>query len=295
MKRAVLLMAYGSPTSLDEVPEYLSGIYEGKPVPEYAMTENMAKYRMVAGISPSNAIIDSLVSKVGKLLRSRGDYMVYLGNKHWRPSLETAVNHIQNDGADEIIAIPLFPFESQNVVNSYRKPLEEAMHKKNFICMTRFVNGFSNEEGFVKTWEKRITKDDVSDSETLFLFSAHSLPLFQDESKYNEAYFSFSRKIAGKTGIKNYDIGYQSRGKYGKSWLEPSVFDVATTWKDRGIRKITTIPVGFVYNHLEIKYDLDYEFGGWVRNHGMEYSRIDPPNDSDEIAEVFADLAVSGS
>jgi len=293
MKHAVLLMAYGSPTSLDEVPEYLSGIYEGKPVPEYAMTENMAKYRMVNGVSPSNAIIDSLVNKVSRLIASSGDYKVYLGNKHWKPFLETTVKSIHEDGADEIIAIPIFPFQSQNVENSYMKPLEEALHKDNFNCRVRFVNGFSNVEKFAESWVKRIVKHDISDSRTLYLFSAHSLPLFQDESKYNEAYFSFSRYIADRTGIKNYDIGYQSRGKYGKSWLEPSVYDVAERWKDKGIRKIVTIPVGFVYDHLEIKYDLDFEFGGWVADHGMEYERMDPPNDSSEMAEVFANLALA--
>ena len=293
MKHAVLLMAYGSPTSLEEVPEYLSGIYEGKPVPEYAMTENMAKYRMVNGVSPSNAIIDSLVKKVGDIIRKHGDYSVYLGNKHWKPSLESAVKHIKEDGMDDITAIPIFPFESRNVENSYKKPLEEAMQKENFKCGVNFINGFSKMDSFSNAWQKRIKEDNPSEEGTLFLFSAHSLPLFQDESGYNGAYFAFSRKMAELTGLKKYDIGYQSRGKYGKSWLEPSVYDVASGWKERGIGKITTIPVGFVYDHLEIKYDLDHEFGGWVMENGMGYSRIDPPNDSIEMAKVFADLVLS--
>lgn len=293
MKHAVLLMAYGSPTSLDEVPEYLSGIYEGKPVPEYAMTENMAKYRMVNGVSPSNAIIDSLVKKVGDMVRNHGDYSVYLGNKHWKPSLEAAVKQIKDDGMEIITAIPIFPFESRNVENSYKKPLEEAMIKENLRYKVNFINGFSKLDSYSAAWKKRIQETNPSRDGILFLFSAHNLPLFQDESEYNREYFAFSRRIADQTGLKNYDIGYQSRGKYGKTWLEPSVYDVASRWENRGIRKVTTIPVGFVYDHLEIKYDLDHEFGGWVKEHGMEYSRIDPPNDSMEMAKVFADLVLS--
>ena len=293
MKNAVLLMAYGSPTSLEEVPEYLSVIYEGKPVPEYAMTENMAKYRMVNGVSPSNAIIDSLVKKVGDMVSEHGDYSVYLGNKHWKPSLEMAVKRIKEDGMQRIIAIPVFPFESRNVENSYKKPLEEAMQKEDLKCEVNFINGFSELDSFSTAWQKRIQENNPSEEGTLFLFSAHSLPLFQDESGYNRAYFSFSRKIARLAGLEKYDVGYQSRGKYGKSWLEPSVYEVASGWKDKGIRKITTVPVGFVYDHLEIKYDLDHEFGGWVRENGMEYSRIDPPNDSEDMAKVFADIVLS--
>ncbi|WP_393971868.1 ferrochelatase [Oxyplasma meridianum] len=293
MRHAVLLMAYGSPTSLDEVPEYLSGIYEGKPVPEYAMTENMEKYRMVNGVSPSNAIIDSLVKKVGEMLRKHGDYSVYFGTKHWKPSLDTAVKRIKDDGMDMITAIPIFPFESRNVENSYKKPLEEAMQKENLNCKVNFINGFSKLDSYLDAWKKNIQEAHAALEGTLFLFSAHSLPLFQDESQYNMEYFSFSKKIAEQTRLKNYDIGYQSRGKYGKAWLEPSLYDVASKWENRGIKTITTIPVGFVYDHLEIKYDLDHEFGDWVLDHGMGYSRIDPPNDSLEMAKVFADLVIS--
>ena len=85
-------MAYGSPTNLEEVPEYLKGIYEGREVPDYAMRENMEKYRMVNGISPSNAIIDSVVTKLTTELSGYGDFRIMLGNKHWRPFLWETVS-----------------------------------------------------------------------------------------------------------------------------------------------------------------------------------------------------------
>ncbi len=100
MRTAVLLMAYGSPTSMDEVMEYLEGIYEGKPVPDYAVEENTKKYRMFNGRSPSNSIIENILAKLSRKLERNGDYEVFLGNKHWKPTLHDAVTDMSGFSPD---------------------------------------------------------------------------------------------------------------------------------------------------------------------------------------------------
>ena len=93
--------------------------------------------------------------------------------------------------------------------------------------------------------------------------------------------------IAGKLGIREYFVGYQSRGKYGRTWLEPSVYDVLGEIKAKEYRDVLAVPVGFIYEHLEILYDLDHEFGGKVRDSGLIYVRSELPNDSRQMVSLL--------
>lgn len=276
---AVLLMAYGSPTRMEDLMPYLQGIFEGRPVPQYAVDENTKKYEMVKGISPSNSIIETLVSKLNEILSKDGDFRVYLGNKHWLPSLDDAISKISEDQRDEIIAIPLFPFRSHNVEKSYRVPLEESLTKRNQKVKVTFVNGFEDEALFFNTWVEILSKRVMTqDSKTLFVFSAHSLPTFnQSEDEYRNSFVNTSKKIADSLKIKNYATVFQSQGKYGSKWLEPNIYSIIENLNEE-MNRIITVPIGFLYDHLEILYDLDTEFGDKVRDMGIEYGRTELPN-----------------
>lgn len=282
----VILMAYGSPTRMEDVLPYLKGIYEGKPVPEYALKENTEKYAMANGESPSNAIIERIVEKLKNELSEYGQFDVILGNKHWSPSLKDALKRAKESGSDKIIAIPLFPFQSTNVKNSYLQPSMEAMKEMSFNAEIKFVNGFDLEL-LSEIWAG-LMKQYPIDDETAVLFDAHSLPLFRGpENEYDNDFRKASDLIANKLDLKEYFVGYQSRGKYGKTWLEPSVFDIFESIKEKGYRDVLSVPVGFIYEHLEILYDLDYEFGSLVGNNGMIYVRSELPNDSKQMISLL--------
>ncbi len=282
----VILMAYGSPSKMEDVLPYLEGIYEGKPVPEYALKENTEKYAMANGVSPSNAIIDRLLEKLRKELSQYGKFDVILGNKHWTPSLRDALERSKESGSEEIIAIPLFPFQSTNVNNSYLKPTMDAMKEMAFSAEIRFVNGFDIHL-LSELWSG-LMKQYPIDEETAVLFDAHSLPLFRgQESEYDGDFRKASSLIASKLGIKEYFVGYQSRGKYGNTWLEPSVYDILEKIKEKGYRDVLSVPIGFIYEHLEILYDLDYEFGSKVRDNGLIYVRSELPNDSRPMVSLL--------
>ncbi len=295
MKHAVLLMAYGSPTRMEDVMEYLEGIYEGKPVPQYAIDENTRKYRMFGGKSPSNAIVESIAEKLSKVLEREGDYRVFLGNKHWKPTLEDAVKSMSGYGPDDIVAIPLFPFPSNNVENSYSVPLREAMEKVGLQAEMKVINGFNKEPLFAEAWLE-VLRPVVKDfpSETFYLFSAHSLPTMRNpEESYRDSFFETASELAGKLGIKNYAAAFQSRGKYGATWLEPSVEDALNTNLDKMGETLIAIPLGFIYDHLEILYDLDFEFGNVVKSRGKKYHRTGLPNDGGTFVKALKDAVVN--
>ena len=287
MKVAVILMAYGSPTRLEEVPEYLKGIYEGRPVPEYAMRENMEKYRMVNGVSPSNAIIDSVVGKLKDKLSDIGDFSIALGNKHWKPFLGDIVSRMKSEPPETIVGIPLFPFPSKNVLNSYQVPLKESLESAGIDPEVRMVNGL-DQDSMARIWADIIRSCGVSGDEAILL-DAHSLPTFRNpEDEYDMAFSSICRKIAGILGIRTYFRGYQSVGKYGSSWLGPTVFEEFNRMDHSEFSSVLAVPVGFLYEHLEVLYDLDKEFGKeTVEKEGLNYRRTGLPDDSPGMIEVL--------
>ena len=295
MKTAVLLMGYGSPTSMNDVGEYLKGIYEGRPVPEYAVKENTEKYGMVNGTSPSNAIIESVTDKLRKRFR-QDEVGVFLGNKHWKPWISDVVGTIASEGYERILAIPLFPFPSHNVVESYARPLNEIVGRVASDIRLSIVNGLDASEMFCRMWADLIIETDSFDSrDNQIVFTAHSLPnSVNDESGYDTAFRNAAERISEEAGISEYLCGYQSRGKYGKSWLEPSVYDAFTSISSSGKKGVITVPIGFLYTHLEVLYDLDYEFGGFVKRTGMSYSRVPLPDDSPQHIDLLSDTINKG-
>ncbi|MEM0155985.1 MAG: ferrochelatase [Thermoplasmataceae archaeon] len=288
MKTAILLMAYGSPTSMDDVYPYLQGIYHGRPVPEYAVHENTEKYRMVNAISPSNAILDSMISKLKNRMKEK-TIGIFLGNKHWKPWISEVVKDISEEGYRDIIAVPLFPFPSHNVIDSYVDPLTTIVERIAPQTNLTVVNGISGRDEFIRMWADIIHKvETFNEPESLVLFTAHSLPnSLIDENDYDQAFKDAARKISEMSGITEYITAYQSRGKYGDSWLEPSIYDALKTVETARKTKIITVPIGFLYTHLEVLYDLDLEFGNSVREHGLRYVRTELPDTKDYCIELL--------
>lgn len=285
---SVILMAYGSPTRMEDVFPYLEGIYEGKPVPDYALKENTEKYEMANGVSPSNAIIDRIVEKLQASLSERGEFRVILGNKHWKPTLPGALDAIKGSESRKIIGVPLFPFLSTNVKNSYLEPTLSYMGEIGLDADLRFLNGF-DPETLSSMWAD-LMRNYAIDDETAVLFDAHSLPLFRGpENEYDAAFRKTASLVADKLHLKEYFVGYQSRGKYGSSWLEPSVYEMLEVIQSKGYREVLAVPIGFIYEHLEILYDLDHEFGEKVRESGLIYIRSELPNDSARFITILQD------
>src|SRR2546428_998510 len=111
---AVLLMAYGSPNSLDEVGEYLRQVRGGRlPTPE-EVERLRGRYRQVGGQTPLLKITLAQAKALEARLQSDGfDSKVSVGMKHWHPFIEDVVQKIVNDGAANIIGLALAPHYSK--------------------------------------------------------------------------------------------------------------------------------------------------------------------------------------
>ncbi len=275
--KKVILLSYGSPEKTEDVPEYLSGIFEGKPVPEKILNENIKKYEMVNGKSPSNQIIKNLMNKLSKLLSKYGDFEIIDAYKHWHPGIEEVVSSLDPD-YEEIIALPLFAFKSNNIKKSYEVPLEKGLKGNNIKL--KFINGLDYSI-LASMWVYEISKY-VYDFDN-FLFTAHSLPLIDDENEYKISLRRNSKRISGMLGIQKYYTAFYSQGPYGK-WTQPSIYSLVDQFRRNKVTNILVSPIGFLYEHLEILYDLDVKYKEFLESQGIKYARARTPSDSDGMA-----------
>lgn len=280
MRKVVVLMAYGSPSSKGEIMGYLRDIYHGKEPPDYAVKETFAKYETFGYKSPSNKILENIVYKLNK----NSEYQYVLCFKHWKPSIEETLNIIIEKSPDQIVLLPLFPFKNKSVEKSYIDISKKVLEEKSFKGKVEIVDRLNNNL-WRNFWIDQLKNN--NENNTFFLFSAHSLPYsIDDEKDYFDTVSREATVLSEMAGLKNYSFGFQSRGSYGKVWLEPSVYE---RLKEIGnnIEGITTVPFGFYYDHLEVLFDLDRIFGEKVRENGFKYSRLSLPNDSEESINII--------
>lgn len=271
--KAIVLMYYGFPERREEVRDYLKGILHGKEPPESLIRENLFKLDIVGGETPSARIVKSIRDKLERRLDREG-FSVYLLSKHYRPSIESA-SSIVSEG--EIYEVPLFPVYSKFIFDGYFRPLESSLKDRKFVRIADI--GFDG--GIVEYYKKRIRKDG-----SIVTFSAHSIPL-EGYDPYSESIHSLSERIAGDGGFINI---YHSQGPFHPKWLTPYQEYSITYAKENGYGKIQVVPIGFIYDHLEVLYDLDYKLRNDAKREGIDYERVPLPNDSDFVIEAITNL-----
>jgi ferrochelatase len=272
-------MAYGSPERLDDVPAYYADIRGGRPIPPERLEDLVERYRRL-GIdqgSPLNAITE----ETRAALERRLEVPVYTGMKHWTPRIAEAVERALDGGADTIIGLVLAPHYSPLSIGGYRRQLEEALAGRTDL---QFVERWGTEPGFVALLADRIRGTDAH-----VVFTAHSLPV-EGSGDYADELLATSRLVAAEAAVEDWSFSFQSESPTGVPWLGPDILDHLTALSQKGIERVLVCPVGFVADHLEIRWDLDVEAADRARELGLDLARIEMPNADPAFVDVLAAL-----
>jgi ferrochelatase len=276
-------MAYGSPERLVDVPAYYADIRGGRPIRQELLDDLVARYRAL-GIeeeSPLNAITEETRSA---LERELGDVPVFTGMKHWKPRIAEAAERALAAGADTIVGLVLAPHYSSMSIGDYRRQLEEALADR---AELRFVESWHDEPGFVDLLADRVRGTDAH-----VVFTAHSLPARIREAgdPYKDQLLETSRLVAGRAVLRDWSFSFQSESQTGEPWLGPDILDHLEGLHARGVRDVLVCPVGFVADHLEIRWDLDHEAREQANELGMRFARVEMPNAEPAFVRVLAGL-----
>ncbi len=294
-RKAVLLMAYGTPDKPEDIEPYYTHIRHGrKPAPEEV--ENLKdRYSIIGGRTPLLEITRSTASKLGQALESRG-IKVYSGMKHWHPYISEVFPKIVSEGNTDLLSIALAPHYSKMSIGSYQDAVREANKASGERMRLSFVDSWHLNETFIDKWCKRVEKAvsehfDPRQDEVFYLFTAHSLPerILSWNDPYRDELLATASKISGQLRIdgSRFDFCFQSAGHTSEPWLSPDILDRLKELAQHGKKEILVIPIGFVSDHLEILFDIDTESQELARKLGIKLARTDSFNDSSDFIEVL--------
>jgi len=286
---AVILMAYGSPDRLSDVPDYYADIRGGRPIRPEQLADLVARYRALGiddsgGPSPLNAITEQTRAALEDAL----GLPVLTGMRHWDPRIGDAVEEALGRGHRSLVGLVLAPNWSSLSIAKYRELFEQAVAGR---AETRFVREWGTEPGFVDLLARRCREAPGAASAHV-VFTAHSLParILESGDTYADALLETSRLVADRAAIEDWSFAFQSESPTGEPWLGPDILDHLGALRAAGVEDVLVCPVGFVSDHLEIRWDIDVEAVERARELGLRLARIAMPNADPDIVETLATI-----
>ena len=297
-KMGLLVMAYGTPYTLDDLEGYYTHIRHGrKPSPE--MIEDLRnRYDAIGGISPLAKITQDQAEKLELHLNSIQDdieFKMYLGLKHIKPFIEDAVKQMHEDGINEAVSIVLAPHFSTFSVKSYNGRAVEEAEKLGELKITS-IESWYEEPKFIGYWADKVKQvfeqmPQEEKEQAVLIVSAHSLPekILQLGDPYPQQLKETADLLAEQAGIENYTIGWQSAGNTPEPWIGPDVQDLTRElYQQHHYKAFVFAPVGFVCDHLEVLFDNDIECKAVTDELGVSYYRPEMPNAKEEFINCLS-------
>ena len=277
---AVVLMAYGSPDRLEDVPAYYADIRGGRPIRPELLDSLVERYRRlgIEDVNPLNVITE----ETRAALEAELETPVFTGMKHWTPRIADAAERAVETGATTVVGLVLAPHYSRGSIAGYRHQLENGVEGRAELV---FVESWHDDAGFVGLLAERIRE-----TEAHVVFTAHSLParVLEGGDPYEDQLLETSRLVAEAAEVEDWSFSYQSESPTGEPWLQPDILDHLETLHGEGVSSVLVCPVGFVSDHLEIRWDLDVEAAERARELGMTFDRIQMPNADPAFIAVLA-------
>lgn len=290
----VLVMAYGTPASPDDVEAYYTHIRRGRPPTPELLADLRRRYDAIGGISPLAARTRVQAAAVEGAL---GDgYVVALGQKHAAPYVEDGVADLVAAGATEVVGLVLAPHYSAMSVGQYHDRASAAAAEAGTLYLgigSWHVHPLLVDllaERVVAAWA-RLGVADGAVVETLF--TAHSLPeraRYLDDPSYPDQLRQTAEAVAMAAGVERWRTAWQSAGRTADPWIGPDILDVLRSLPAEGVEAVVVCPAGFVSDHLEVLFDVDIEAAGVAEAAGLRLERTASFNDDPRFVALLAGL-----
>jgi ferrochelatase len=294
-KIGVILMTYGSPKTLKQVPQYLKNVYGGKTPNANNVKEFQRRYKIIGG-SPLIKITKQQAKALEKVLNEKDatvEFKVSAGMRFSHPFIEDEVKNL-GKFADEIIGIIMSPQYSELIMKGYVSELKEAVEKldKKNIKL-KIAKDWHLEPLFLSSLSFRVTEALKNlPKDVPVLFSAHSMPkrVIDNESNYIKDLKETALNVAKLSGLKKnrWMFCYQSAGHTPEEWLKPDFEDIMPVIKKKGKTHVLIAPVQFLSDHLEILYDVNIGAREQAEKNGIKFARTESLNTLDTFIKSLS-------
>lgn len=312
-RQAVLLLAHGTPETVEQIPEYLRNVVSGRPMPQHVIEEIQHRYSLI-GRSP----LTELTVEQGRLVEAElsaagQDVPVYVGMRNWRPYIPDVVRQMRNDGVEQAAVVCMAPQNSRTSVGLYRR----AVRAEAGPLKIDFTEGWATHpllaDAFAERLRPALAKLTAETGAPVpVLFTAHSVPcrtiqtpaasegqprLWPGEGA--DPYAQEARRTAALVAervseISQWLFAFQSQGASGGPWIGPTVESTLDALAGEGVKALILQPIGFLCDHVEILYDVDIAFRDYAQKIGIRLERPESLNASQALAGAVADLALQG-
>lgn len=291
---AVLLLAHGSPDSVDDVPDFLFRVTGGRPLPPEVIEEVKHRYQAI-GRSP----LTEITLKQGELLAQKLRLPVYVGMRNWRPFTSQTLRQMVLDGIHHAVVICLAPQNSRTSVGLYRNSLAKC---KDPTLSFDFVESWHDEPFLIQAFAEKLSvgrsaANADAGKQLPVVFTAHSVPqrTIMDGDPYEVQATRTAELVAAAASLERTEwrVAFQSQGMSGGAWLGPTVEAIILDLKRSGHRGVFVQPIGFLCDHVEILYDVDVLFKRFAEKEEMMLWRAESLNDSPLLTAALADIVHS--
>ncbi len=295
MIKALLLLAFGGPRSLDEVETFLSHLFRNRTPSSEQLERVKDRYRKIGGSSPLFEITQRQGRRLEERLRERGyEFKSYIGMCYGKPLIEEVLREIRENGHQEIVALPMTPFRSKFSTGIYREKLDHGNEEMGYPFKIQLIEGWHSHSLFLEAWVERVKEGleffpSQSRKKVHLIFTAHSLP---ESVIQNDPYVKDFREcvegILRRMEPLSWHLAFQSKGGGSEKWIGPDVESVLIGLRKIYVKEILIVPVGFVSDHIEILYDIDLFYREKANSLGMVLKRAPSLNDSERFIEALA-------
>jgi ferrochelatase len=286
----VLLLAHGAPSRLEDIPAFLLNVREGRKLPDAVVNEIVRRYSLIGG-SPLLRLTTLQAEGLAKLLARP----VYVGMRNWKPFISEAVRQIKADGVERVVALCLAPQNSRTSIGLYKKYLLEDVERLAPNVRVDFVENWHDHSGLVEAFRERVATalarvQAEAGGPVPVIFTAHSVPerTIQCGDPYEQQVRETAALVAKAVGLEEFSVAFQSQGMTAEPWIGPTVESLIDQLAAQTQRHVLLAPLGFVCDHVEILYDIDFFFREYGKARGVTVHRSASLNDSPLFIQALA-------
>jgi ferrochelatase len=301
---AVLVVSFGGPEGPDDVRPFLANVVRGRPVPPERIEEVAHHYDLFGGVSPLTAVTRRQAEGLRSRLAARGVVLpVYVGMRNWHPLLPDVMRQMSKDGVRRAVGFITAAHRSYSSCAQYRQNVADARVEVAAAGLpdvsVTYVGDWHAREAFVEVNARHAQAAlDTLPAEVRgaarLVFTAHSIPeSMPGAERYFTQLMESAALVASRMGRADWALVFQSRsGRPEDPWLGPDVCRYLRDERGKGLAAAVLCPIGFLCDHVEVLYDLDYEAAAVCQEVGLPMARAETVDDDSRFLDLMADLVV---